>query len=160
MLRILNLGCGEDKYGTDRLDFKATSATTQVFNLEHGIPFGCNTFDIIYSRNLLEHLSNVGFHLDECFRVLKHQGSIIVITDNASCFRFYLGTHTGRYERLHPGGDCHMSIFTKNHLKNHFTRAGFINLDIKYIATDTIAKWLDLFTLQNPRIKVRATKPC
>jgi|WetSurMetagenome_2_1015567.scaffolds.fasta_scaffold107366_2 SAM-dependent methyltransferase len=146
-------------FGTDRIDFTPSAATTYVGDLEKGLPFGVNTFDVVYSRNLLEHLNNVGFHLQECFRVLKHNGVIDVTTDNASCFRFYLGTHTGRYERLHPGGDCHMSIFTKNHLKNHFTRAGFVNLEIKYVPTNTLAKWLDLFTFQHPRINVRGNKP-
>jgi predicted SAM-dependent methyltransferase len=159
MLRILNLGCGEDTYGTDRLDFRKTKATTLVHNIESGLPFLDNTFDIVYSKNLLEHLGNVSFHLQECYRVLKSGGIIDITTDNASCIWFYFGTHTGRYEELHPGGDCHMSIFTKNHLKNHFNRSGFVDLKIGYVTSDTDAKWFYIFTLQHPRIKVRGKKP-
>ena len=156
--RVLNLGCGLDKYGTDRIDFTQTPGTTLVWDLEKGIPFDDGTFDKVYSKSLLEHLSNVGFHLKECYRVLNVAGSIEVITDNASCWRYYIfGTHTGRYEVKHPG-DRHYCIFTKKHLLNHFENAGFRNIHVEYVKTDTIGKWLDLFTFQHPRIRVTATK--
>jgi predicted SAM-dependent methyltransferase len=107
---------------------------------------------------LLEHLSNVGFYLSECYRVLKLNGIIDVTTDNATCTRYYwFGTHTGKYEEKHPG-DRHYSIFTMNHLFNHFEKVGFKNIRINYVKTDTIGKWLDLVTFQNPRIRVEAIK--
>jgi predicted SAM-dependent methyltransferase len=157
-LRILNLGCGSSAYGTDRLDFKQTLTTTRIYDLELGIPFGDEIFDKVYSRNLLEHLSNVGFHLSECYRVLKKGGVVDITTDNAACWRFYVfGTHTGRYEKLHSG-DCHFSVFTMNHLFNHFTKVGFRNIHIQYVKTDTFGKWLDFITFQKPRIRVEAIK--
>lgn len=156
--RILNLGCGNSTYGSDRVDFIKTSATTMVCDLEQGIPLADNYFDLVYSRNLLEHLSNVGFHLKECYRVLKSKGEIDVTTDNASCWRYYLfGTHTGRYEVKHLG-DHHYCIFTKKHLLNHFEKAGFQNIRIQYAKTDTSGKWLDLVTFIKPRIRVEAQK--
>jgi predicted SAM-dependent methyltransferase len=115
---------------------------------------------MVYSQSFLEHLTNVGFHLKECYRVLKKDGLLDITTDNASCSRYYwpfIGTHVGRYESLHPG-DRHFSIFTKNHLKNHFEVAGFRNIEISYIKTDTLGKWIDLFTRQKPRIRVWAMK--
>jgi predicted SAM-dependent methyltransferase len=157
-LRTLNLGCGSSTYGTDRVDFKKTSTTTSIWDLELGIPFDDGTFDEVYSRNLLEHLSNVGFHLTECYRVLKKGGVVDITTDNASCWRFYIfGTHTGRYEKLHPG-DRHFSVFTMNHLFNHFEKAGFRNIHIHYVKTDTLGKWLDFVSFQKPRIRVEAMK--
>ena len=157
--RILNCGCGNSSYGTDRIDFIKTPTTTLVWNLEQGIPFSDDTFDEVFSRIFIEHLSNVGFHLKECYRVLKSNGQVDITTDNAECTRYYWGgTHTGRYEKLHPKDDRHFSIFTKNHLKNHFEVAGFRDIQIDYVKTDTIGKWLDYFTFQHPRIRVRATK--
>jgi predicted SAM-dependent methyltransferase len=157
-LRTLNLGCGSSTYGTDRVDFKKTSTTTSIWDLELGIPFDDGTFNEVYSRNLLEHLSNVGFHLTECYRVLKKGGVVDITTDNASCWRFYIfGTHTGRYEKLHPG-DRHFSVFTMNHLFNHFEKAGFRNIHIYYVKTDTLGKWLDFVSFQKPRIRVEAMK--
>jgi predicted SAM-dependent methyltransferase len=157
--RIINLGCGSSSYGTDRVDFIQTKSTTLVWNLEKGIPYPNEVFDEVYSHLFLEHLANVGSHLKECYRVLKQGGVIDVTTDNAACQRYYwFGTHTGRYEKLHPKGDRHYSIFTKNHLKNHFEVAGFKDIKIEYIKTNTLGKWLDLFTFQHPRIRVRASK--
>jgi predicted SAM-dependent methyltransferase len=158
--RIANLGCGSSMYGTDRLDFIKTDATTLVCDLEKGIPFPDETFDIVCSQSFLEHLTNVGFHLKECYRVLKKDGLVDVTTDNAACARFYwkgIATHGGRYERLHPG-DHHYSVHTKQHLLNHFGVAGFRNIQINYVKTDTIGKWLDLVTFQKPRIRVWAMK--
>jgi predicted SAM-dependent methyltransferase len=157
-LRILNLGCGSSSYGDDRVDFIKTPTTTLVWDLEKGIPFPDETFDEVYSRNLLEHMRNVGFHLDECFRVLKKGGMVDITTDNAECTRYYWGgTHTGRYEKKHSG-DHHYSIFTVNHLFNHFEKAGFRRMHVQYVKTDTIGKWIDTFTHQNPRLRVEAMK--
>jgi predicted SAM-dependent methyltransferase len=158
---IINLGCGNSAYGDVRVDFIKTDTTTLVYNLEQGIPFPDETFDMTYSTLFLEHLANVGFHLKECYRVLKKGGIIDCTTDNASCSRYYwpfIGTHTGRYEKLHSKSDRHFSIFTCNHLKNHFENAGFRNIEISYIKTDTLGKWIDLFTRQKPRIRVWAMK--
>jgi predicted SAM-dependent methyltransferase len=159
--RIIQLGCGNSFYGTDRLDFLKTDATTLVYDIEKGIPFSDETFDEVYSKSFLEHLINVGFHLKECYRVLKQNGIISVTTDNAACARYYwkgIATHNGRYEKLHSEGDRHFSIFSKNHLLNHFKKAGFKEIKITYVTTDTIGKWIDLITRQKPRIKVEATK--
>jgi predicted SAM-dependent methyltransferase len=158
--RILAVGCGNQFYGTDRLDFIKTEATTLVCDLEKGIPFPDETFDIVFSQSFLEHLTNVGFHLKECYRVLKKDGLIDITTDNSACARFYwkgMATHGGRYERLHPG-DRHFGVFSKNHLKNHFEVAGFRNIQINYVKTDTIGKWLDYITFQKARIRVWAMR--
>jgi len=164
--RVLNIGCGEDTYGTDRLDIRETSATTVVHDVELGIPFPDETFDEVYSKNNLEHLRNVGFHLDEIHRVLKPNGRLVLITDSAMCLRYYvLGTHTGRYERKHKG-DRHYSIFTPNHLINHLEAAGFKDITWKYVETDTVGRLVDRIMrhlsltkgMSYPRIEVRATK--
>ena len=160
MDRILNLGCGNNDYGTDRVDLFETPTTTLVYDVEKGIPFPDKTFTEVYERNLLEHLRNVGSHLSECLRVLKPSGTLNLITDNAACTRFYIfGTHMGRYEKLHTG-DHHYSVFTMNHLRNHIEAVGFSIVDIRYVKTDTLGRFLDcsLFSLTMPRIKVIATR--
>jgi predicted SAM-dependent methyltransferase len=134
------------------------SSATVIWDLENGIPFPDETFDEVYSRIFIEHLTNVGFHLRECYRVLKKDGRVDITTDNAECQRYYwFGTHTGSYEKKHPG-DHHYSIFTVNHLFNHFEKVGFKNIRIYYVKTDTLGKWLDLVTFQKPRIRVEAQK--
>ena len=159
---VCNLGCGDDTYGDYRVDINKTKATTHVFDVEKGFKFDDNMFDEVCSRNLLEHLRNVGFHLDECFRVLKKGGKLNIITDNAECIRYYIfGTHTGRYEKLSMPYDRHFEVFTKSHLLNHFTVAGFHDVTLKYVATDTNGRYFDMLTfnlLGYPRIEVTAIK--
>jgi predicted SAM-dependent methyltransferase len=161
-MNLLNLGCGDQTFGTHRVDINPTATTTHVFDVEKGIQFDDGIFDCIYSKNLLEHLRNVGFHLDECFRVLNDGGNIMVITDNAECLRYYwFGTHTGKYESKSEPNDRHYCLFTANHLKNHFEKAGFRNIEIKYVKTDTDGRFFDLVTLNlfgKPRIEVIARK--
>lgn len=157
-MNVLNLGCGNQTYGTHRVDIRPTPSTTHVFDIEKGIQFPNDFFDAVYSRNLLEHIRNVGFLLEECHRVLKKGGTIDITTDNAECTRFYLfGTHTGRYEKIHPG-DKHYSIFTESHLNNHFEAAGFKNIQIECVKTDTSGRFIDMIVRQKPRLRVTATK--
>ena len=144
--KILNLGCNEDNFGTHRVDLVLTGTTTHVFNIEEGIKFEDEFFDIIYERNLFEHLRNHGFHLEECYRVLKKGGKLTLITDNAACIRHYLsGTHSGRYEKEHKDNpsDKHYALFTKHHLKNLFKHAGFTITEIKLMDTYFWTRWID-----------------
>jgi predicted SAM-dependent methyltransferase len=161
-MNILSLGCGDQTFGTHRVDINPTKTTTDVFDVEKGIKFPDDMFDMVYSKNLLEHLRNVGFHLDECFRVLKVGGKIMLITDNAQCLRYYwFGTHTGRYEAYSEPNDKHYCLFTESHLKNHFEKAGFKEIEVKCIKTDTDGKFFDTLTMNlfgKPRIEVDATK--
>lgn len=159
--RILNLGCGEQMYGTHRVDLYPTTATTHVFDVEEGIKFPDNYFDKIYERNILEHLRNVGFHFKEVYRVLKEGGKFTLITDYAGCRRYYvLGTHEGRYEEKHMGNpkDKHYSLFSKQHIRNHLTHAGFKIMEVEFVHTDYPTHWLDRLMRVFPRIMAVAMK--
>jgi predicted SAM-dependent methyltransferase len=157
--RILNIGSGNQPYGTDRIDILPSQFTTLVCDVEDGLPYAEGIFDEVYTRNLFEHIRNPGFFLNECYRVLKKGGKLILITDNAACQRFYtLGTHEGRYEKKHNPHDKHYSVYTRSHLRNHLEAVGFHIDQLRLISTDTVGKWLDVFTMQKPRIMVEATK--
>ncbi len=69
--KILNLGCGNDMYGTHRIDVFKTSATTEVADINGKLPYPDNYFDEIYCKSVLEHIKNLGMFSDECFRVLR-----------------------------------------------------------------------------------------
>ena len=160
-MKILNVGCGDETYGTHRVDIHPTSTTTHIFDVEKGIQFPENTFDEVYERNLLEHLRNVGYHLEEVYRVLKPGGHLLLITDYAGCSRYYtLKTHEGRYEKKHKdtSEDKHYSIFTKQHIQNHLSSVGFKNIRIELVDTNHITRFLDKLTRAKPRIMVKAEK--
>lgn len=55
-MRVLNVGSGEDDYGTDRIDLFKTINTTKVYDIEKGLPYKDNTFEEVYCRHVLEHM--------------------------------------------------------------------------------------------------------
>jgi SAM-dependent methyltransferase len=163
-VRTLNLGCGNDLYGTDRIDVVPTKATTLVHDLELGIPFPRETFDEVYSKNNLEHVRNVGLYFEEIGRVLKPEGKLVLITDNALSLHWLLGTHSGGYDK-HGGKDRHYALFTMEHLKNHLESVGLQILEMRLIETDYFTRYFDRFirlfvpSMSYPRIFVKAQKP-
>jgi len=51
-------------------------------NLEEGIPFKSNKFDLVYAAEILEHLYNPDFLLEEIHRVLNETGYLLLSTPN------------------------------------------------------------------------------
>ncbi|HSX36464.1 MAG TPA: methyltransferase domain-containing protein [Patescibacteria group bacterium] len=102
--KILDIGCGDgyflkglrdalparrkvELWGVDYSKSKLRQAKKQGFStkwcdLEQGLPFPDATFDVVYAAELIEHLFNPDFLLEECHRVLKPKGTIIVSTPN------------------------------------------------------------------------------
>lgn len=130
-MRILNIGCGNSNYGTDRIDLFKTSTTTKVFDLEKGLPYPDNSFDEIYCKSVIEHIKNLGLFSDECFRVLKKGGKIWIRTDNAGYLPFHLfkshehNLELDRHYKYNSFGhdqnkDAHCHLFVKIHLDKLF----------------------------------------
>lgn len=132
--RILNLGAGEENYGTDFLDINPTRRKVKKWSAGKRIPFPNNTFDEVYTKNLFEHLTNPNNVLREIHRILKPKGKLVLITDNASFFGWHLGkTHYGGYEKVHNPNDRHYALYTSWHLENHMKNAGFKVISYRYI---------------------------
>jgi SAM-dependent methyltransferase len=146
-MKILNLGCGRDDFGTHFVDLY--SSRPEVIQLkidEQKLPFPDNYFDEVYSRNVLEHVKNVGFVLSEIKRVLKPKGKLVLITDNASYYLFHMWKpYSAHYYNYDAYGveDKHFSLFTTKHIEN-FMKA----FDFKIEKIDLIT-WYDP-TRKNP----------
>lgn len=149
-LFTLNIGAGEMTYGDIRLDIYRSS-TINILGDAEFLPLKRDVFDLVYSRNVLEHLPNPLNALREMKRVCKKTGKIILRTDNASYWAFHLlGYHTThpilRVPRLFmksqkygiTGPHRHYCLFTKAHLKNLFIRAGLKVTKIKFIDFGTM----------------------
>lgn len=137
--KILNLGCGDDTFGTARMDFVKTTTTTHVGDIQKRLPFRNNEFDIVYMSYVFEHLTSPGSVLKEVFRILKRGGMIILLTDNAGFWGFHSGRYTRTLGTIHYGGyrsgeDCHVALYTPEHINNHLRKAGFKVKKIKYLA--------------------------
>jgi len=104
-LIALDAGCGDgdfaellanklrlkEIYGVDinssaLLEAKRRGLTVKMANLEEEIPFVPRKFDLIISRQVIEHLVNPDVFLKECNRVLKDSGMLIITTPNLACW--------------------------------------------------------------------------
>jgi ubiquinone/menaquinone biosynthesis C-methylase UbiE len=136
--KVLNLGCADDPFGDIRVDMEKSPTTTLVANVEEGLPLKSSSVDIIYMQFMFEHLTNINFVLKECYRLLKKEGKIIIITDNAGFIGFHSGRWTKVLSTIHYGGyraedgDMHFGLYTPEHVRNHLERAGFKIEKIKY----------------------------
>lgn len=145
--RILNVGCGKQKYGTHFIDLYPQRNEVIRCNLEtEKIPFPDNFFDEVYSKNLLEHLKNPNRVLCEMYRVLKKKGKLVIITDNAGFWGWHIPwskTHYGGYEEYGYGTkDCHYAVFTSWHLENHFKTLNLESITAEYlISRENLVKY-------------------
>lgn len=101
---VLDVGCGDgfflanvagilgkrsDLHGVDysRYELRRAKKLPYTFkwaNIEEtGLPYKDRTFDLVYAAELLEHLVNPDFFLQECRRVLKPGGYLIISTPNS-----------------------------------------------------------------------------
>ena len=123
---ILNIGCGEDCYGTVRVDLYRGNANL-LANAEGILPFRDDSFDEVYSRFLFEHLRNPSNFLKEVSRILKPGGCVILITDNAAYLPFHVNQRYGSGFHARNGYrgasflDKHLSLYTPEHLIYHLS---------------------------------------
>lgn len=93
--RMLNLGCGQ-RFLSDwvNLDFISSNKNIKAHNLNDGIPFPDNYFDLIYHSHVLEHFTKKDAEkfIKECYRVLMPGGVIRIATpDLEQISKNYIG---------------------------------------------------------------------
>jgi len=78
--QVLDFGCGKNKtIGSIGIDNDPNSDADVFHNLnELPYPFDSNTFDVVYCNNILEHLPNLIWVMEELWRICK-DGAIIKI---------------------------------------------------------------------------------
>lgn len=109
--RLVDVGCGRgdflfafrreglDAVGVDISDGLAKQGQQIIYggiDFEgNSLPFADNSVDIIFSKSVLEHLHNPSNMLNECYRVLKSGGRIILmVPDWHSCMHIYYDDFT------------------------------------------------------------------
>jgi ubiquinone/menaquinone biosynthesis C-methylase UbiE len=147
-LRVLDVGCGDgacsklfldidnEVYGIDKRADRVESAArkgikAKVFDLVNGLPFEDGFFELVYAAEVLEHVYDTDFLLEEVSRVLKKNGVLIVTVPNIACLPNRIRTMLGLYpkyvapSRKHWGVGEHVRAFTKDMLTGLLERNGF-----------------------------------
>lgn len=135
--KLLEIGCGRGDFinefskqnvkcfATDMLASAKNFLTDKVDFKQHDInnnklPYDDNFFDAIYTKSLIEHLSEHEFFFNECKRILKKNGVLIIYTPDWES------------QYLHFFDDItHVKPFTKITLENCFKMYGFNNYKIE-----------------------------
>lgn len=165
--RFLDLGCDDGKWsqtvasaarvreihGVEIIPESAEKARKNgiqvtIGNLDEALPYPDESFDLIHSNQVIEHVADVDNFTSEAFRVLKPGGSFIVSTENGSSwhniFASVMGWQTfslsavsrlksgiGNPLALHQGHAAftgkwtHKVIFNHRGLKDFLTTHGF-----------------------------------
>jgi len=82
--------------------------------------FPSESFNVIHASHLIEHLNDPKTFLDECFRVLKKDGTIFLTTPDISGFQARLFGSNWRSAIFD-----HLYLFSKSTLKKMLKNAGF-----------------------------------
>jgi SAM-dependent methyltransferase len=133
---ILEIGCSVGhlmRYGAERkigIDYdlaalaqaRAKQFSVALMDVQRGLSFKDNSFTSIECQHVIEHVKNPLFLLQECFRVLKPGGKLVIVTPNIKKIRFDF------YEDY-----SHISPFIKKSLLRIAYDAGFSAYEVQAI---------------------------
>lgn len=165
-----------EMYGVDysRYNLKKSKKLPFEFkqcNIEEGVPYTDKKFDIVYAAEILEHLVNPDYFVDECARLVKKGGHVIITTPNLCAWynrilvtlgimpMFYeLSTRSpkvgaGVMKKIKQGNIPvgHIRIFTVRALRDLLNASGFEVIKVKgahFAALPKYIRWIDdIFTV-------------
>lgn len=122
-----------------------------VCNLEESLPFADAEFDLITACEVIEHIYDTDFFIEELKRILKNGGILIITTPNLVSLRNRMTMLFGRYPRFVPEystkGAGHIRAYTMsvliNQLKNHhFKVLKITSPNITFPITNSKIPWL------------------
>lgn len=127
---VLDVGCGKRKHGDIGIDYDRNSDADIIADAEH-LPFKDEAFSAVYSYNCLEHSPNPLNFLKEQYRILKSNGKITCVTDNAQYYRFSVQRFAGDlHEQICQ--DHYMIFYPQNVIKL-MKKASFINSSFEWL---------------------------
>jgi SAM-dependent methyltransferase len=94
-------------------------------DLEDGLPFLDDSFDVVWCTEVLEHMNSPGFLLRECRRLLRDEGLLLLTVPNSAFYVFRLLHLLGKTcsDLQHPG---HLHFFSHSSLKRLLEEHHFV----------------------------------
>lgn len=140
-LDILDLGCGtgmnsqymsELGHNVQGIDVAAEAIRKynergfqgQVMDVEKGLSFEDESFDLVFSTEVIEHLVQHDVMLQEAYRVLRPGGRLVLSTPNSAFWVYRLASLVGKpvSELQHP---MHLRFFSQSSLRKVMEETGF-----------------------------------
>lgn len=132
-IQKLNFGCGNDiKTGYINCDIEKFKGVDVCFDFNViPYPFKANTFNYIYSDNVIEHLTNIPLVLKELHRISKNNAQIRIIVPYYNCYGAYNDlTHTHYFSHL-----SFEPFYKSNTRGNYFIKEKFKLVELKLVPT-------------------------
>jgi SAM-dependent methyltransferase len=106
--KIIEFGGGKARlelpFKVDQLDFLKLEETDIVADLEKPLPIGDNTYNIIFSSSVFEHVYNNRQLHEECWRILKPKGLLIYFVPHFASMSAYHPEHKTFFSSISPSG--------------------------------------------------------
>jgi len=132
--KFLDIGCGRGEFmeafkkmgmnvfGVDKCEYaskKLDEYEVKNCDLENErIDYESNSFDVVFSKSVIEHFHNPENFIKECYRILKPGGRLIILTpDWISQMRIFYDDYT------------HRTPFTADSLKDFFEIHNFLKIN-------------------------------
>lgn len=140
---LLDVGCGKGSFivrmreqGWDVEGLEVDADAVEYARSKNGLSvhlgslednhFPDDTFDVITSNHVIEHVHDPISLIQECLRVLKPGGRLVLATPNIESF----GHRYFERNWSHLDSPRHLRLFTMKTLRECATRAGFQSVDV------------------------------
>jgi 2-polyprenyl-3-methyl-5-hydroxy-6-metoxy-1,4-benzoquinol methylase len=120
----------------------------EVADVEKNFPYPDCFFDVVHAGEIIEHLYDTDKFIEECYRVLKKNGNLIITTPNLVSLprrilylfgsgKFFEASNTFSTEKINgkPYAVGHIRFFTKNLLKEFIESKNF---NFKFFTSDYV----------------------
>jgi SAM-dependent methyltransferase len=144
--RALDLGCGAGEFteelaaagasavGIEIADAALTRARAnhpqldfRIAPLDGPLPLPDNSFDLVWSSDVIEHVADTAHWLSEVRRVLAPAGRLLLTTPSHGRVRVALG---GIERFSEPLGD-HLHLYTRRSLRQVLEEFGFVDVSVR-----------------------------
>jgi SAM-dependent methyltransferase len=141
--KVLDIACGDgsflanylgtsEKYGieiSDLADNPRLGVKITQGDIEKGLPYESEQFDAISAQMIIEHLVDTDGFLEECYRILRKDGTLVLSTPNLASprviFRLIFGIQPDVISYSLYDGCRHMRYYTYGSLRSQLEQKGF-----------------------------------